>query len=235
MLRTPWTLLQIRRAQFSFCCGVSRFRVPARWIAGGAPTGQRGQVRGESGWRANGPTGQPANGPTRPEQDRNRLSGAMDRAFVCSNILCLEHHVLHPYDSFTNPKPTILFFLRSGPPAPPGQVRGEGGWRANGPTGQPANGPTRPEQGRNRLPGAMDRDFVCSNILCLEHHVPHPYDSFTNPTPTNLFFLRSGPPAPPGQVRGRRRLARQPANGPTGQRSHAARAGSKSIARGNGS
>ena len=117
MLRTPRTLLQIRRAQFSFCCGVSRFRVPARWIAGGAPTGQRGQVRGESGWRANGPTGQPANGPTRPEQDRNRLSGAMDRAFVCSNILCLEHHVLHPYDFFTIPKPTD-FFLRSGAPAP---------------------------------------------------------------------------------------------------------------------
>ena len=86
---------------------VLRFPALARRIAGGAPTGQR----------ANGPTGQPANGPTRRGQARNRLSGAMDRAFVCSNILCLEHHVLHPYDFFTIPKPTD-FFLRSGAPAP---------------------------------------------------------------------------------------------------------------------
>ena len=43
-------------------------------------------------------------------------------------------------------------------------------------------------QSRNLLPGAIARDLVCPNILCLEHHVPNPYDSFTDPTLQHRFF-----------------------------------------------
>ena len=39
------------------------------------------------------------------------------------------------------------------------------------------------------MPGARDRDFLYPNILCLEHHVPIPYGSFTNPKLQDLFFL----------------------------------------------
>ena len=39
------------------------------------------------------------------------------------------------------------------------------------------------------MQGARDRDFLDPNILCLEHHVPIPYDSFTNPKLQDLFFL----------------------------------------------
>ena len=49
------------------------------------------------------------------------------------------------------------------------------------------------------MPGARDPDFLYPNILCLEHHVPIPYDSFTNPKlqdlsgPTEGFFFPYGP------------------------------------------
>ena len=43
--------------------------------------------------------------------------------------------------------------------------------------------------GRKLMPRARDRDFLGPNILCLEHHVPIPYDPFTNPKLQDLFFL----------------------------------------------